>query len=59
VDPATSKGKCDFQFRWLLNEVPSCDLRDFMKRDLIVELKESRPKIVEKKNEDGTMTKET
>lgn len=42
-----------------ISEKPSFELREWMKKDLIVELWETRPKIVEKKLEDESVIKET
>jgi hypothetical protein len=59
VDKDTGIGKTDFGFKVRMAERPSVELREWMKRDLIVELWETRPRIVEKKQEDETMAKET
>ena len=45
----TGKGKTDFAFRWLVKEVPSPELRDMMRRGMLLELWESRPLIIERK----------
>lgn len=52
VDLATGIGKTDFSYKLRMQEKPSYELCAWMKRDLFVELWESRPKLQEKRNED-------
>ena len=59
MDKDTGIGKTDFGFKLRMVERPSIELREWMRRDLIVELWETRPRIVEKKLEDDSMAKET
>lgn len=49
VDKETNTGKTDFDFKIRLVEKPSIELRDWMRNDLITELWETRPRIIEKK----------
>ncbi len=49
---ATGIGKTDFGFKLRLNEKPSFELSEWMRNDLIVELWETRPKLIEKRNEE-------
>lgn len=41
-----------------LVERPSIELREWMRKDIVVELWETRPRIVEKKQEDDSVMKE-
>jgi len=52
VDKDTGIGKTDFQFKLRLNERPSFELSEWMRNDLFMELWETRPKLVEKRNEE-------
>ena len=51
-DPAAGVGKTDFGLKLRLVEKPSVEFSDWMKRDLLVELWETRPRLLEKKNEE-------
>lgn len=51
-------GKTDFNFKLRMVERPSYELREWMRKDLVVELWETRPRVVEKKNEDESITKD-
>jgi hypothetical protein len=52
MDPALGIGKTDFNFKLRMNERPSFSLIEWMKKDLMLELWETRPKLIEKKNEE-------
>jgi hypothetical protein len=52
VDKEAGIGKTDFGFKIRLNEAPTYALREWMRNDLIVELWETRPKLIEKRNEE-------
>lgn len=52
MDIATGIGKTDFGYKIRMSEKPSVELCEWMKQDLILELWETRPKLVEKKNEE-------
>ncbi len=52
VDKETGIGKTDFGFKLRLNEAPSYELREWMRNDLFMDLWESRPKLIEKRNEE-------
>lgn len=52
VDKESGIGKTDFGFKIRLNESPTFALREWMRNDLILELWETRPKLVEKRNEE-------
>jgi hypothetical protein len=39
-----------------MNEKPSCALNEWIKSDLVVELWETRPKLIEKRNEETLET---
>ncbi len=58
VDKDTGIGKSDFGFKIRIIEKPSVALSEWMKQDQTVELWETRPKIIEKKLEDGSDVKE-
>lgn len=49
---ASGIGKTDFSYKIRLNEKPSLALAEWMKKDLFLELWETRPKLVEKKNDE-------
>ena len=51
-DPAAGVGKTDFGFKLRFVEKPSVEFSDWMKKDLLVELWETRPRLLEKKNEE-------
>ena len=50
-------GKTDLQFKIFVDEAPSIQLRDFLRNNLHLHLWEERPILVEKKNEDESITK--
>jgi hypothetical protein len=52
VDKEAGVGKTDFGFKIRLNERPSYTLSEWMRKDLVLELWETRPKLVEKRNEE-------
>lgn len=52
VDKDTGIGKTDFGFKIRLNEAPTFDLSEWMRNDLFLELWETRPKLVDKRNEE-------
>lgn len=52
VDKDTGIGKSDFQFKLHLNERPTFELSEWMRNDLFMELWETRPKLIEKRNEE-------
>jgi hypothetical protein len=52
VDKENGIGKTDFGFKVRLNEAPTYALREWMRNDLFMELWESRPKLIEKRNEE-------
>jgi hypothetical protein len=52
VDKEAGVGKTDFGFKIRLNEKPSYALSEWMRSDLTLDLWETRPKLVEKKNEE-------
>ena len=58
LDKETNKGKTDFNFRWKVKDIPSVELKELMRKGVIVELRESRPIIHESKNDEGSVTKE-
>ena len=51
-------GKTDFLYKLRIVEKPSTALSDWMREDLILELWETRPRVQDKKLEDGTDVKE-
>lgn len=58
VEKESGTGKTDFNFKLRMSERPSYELREWMRRDLLVELWETRPKITEKRQEDETIVKD-
>lgn len=53
VDKESGIGKTDFGFKIRLNEArPSFELSEWMRKDVMIELWETRPKLVEKRNEE-------
>ncbi len=52
MDKDAGLGKTDFGFKLRLNEKPTWELSEWMRRDLELELWETRPKLVEKRNEE-------
>jgi hypothetical protein len=52
MDPALGIGKTDFNFKLRMNERPSFSLIEWMKKDLMLELWETRPKLIEKRNDE-------
>lgn len=52
MDKDAGIGKTDFGFKLRLSEAPSYALSEWMRNDLYMELWESRPKLVEKRNEE-------
>lgn len=52
TDPAVGVGKTDFNFKLRMSERPSYALSEWIKRDLFLELWETRPRLVERKNEE-------
>jgi hypothetical protein len=52
VDIATGIGKTDFNYKIRIIEKPSKALSEWMKKDLFLDLWETRPKLVEKRNEE-------
>jgi hypothetical protein len=51
-DPAAGLGKTDFGLKLRFVERPTVEFVDWMKKDLMVELWETRPRLVEKRNEE-------
>lgn len=58
VDKEAGNGKTDFLFKQRFTVPPSVNLRNWLRKDIIVELWETRPKVLEKKLEDETTQKE-
>eukprot|EP00347_Sterkiella_histriomuscorum_P007790 403347554 len=58
VDKEAGIGKTDINFKLRMVERPTLEFREWIRRDLLVELWETRPRIAEKKNEDESVTKE-
>lgn len=57
MDKETNHGKCDFSYKLRIEEAPSVELREWLREDVLIELHESRPKIVSKKStEDESVT---
>ena len=52
VDKEAGVGKTDFGFKIRISERPSYTLSEWMRKDLVLELWETRPKLVEKRNEE-------
>jgi hypothetical protein len=52
VDKDTGIGKTDFQFKIRLTERPTIELSEWIRNDLLMELWETRPKLIEKRNEE-------
>jgi len=51
-DPALGVGKTDFGLKLRFVERPSVEFVDWMKKDLLIELWETRPRLVERRNEE-------
>lgn len=58
VDKESGMGKSDFGFKLRIIEETSYAMREWMKEDLLVELWETRPRVIERKNEDESVVKE-
>ncbi len=52
VDKEAGLGKTDFGFKIRISEKPSYILSEWMRKDLMLDLWETRPKLVEKRNEE-------
>jgi hypothetical protein len=58
VDKETNTGKTDFGLKLRKDLTLDAARRDWLRNDLLIELWETRPRIKERKNEDGTEGKE-
>ena len=52
VDKEAGLGKTDFGFKLRLSEAPTFALREWLRNDLFLNLWETRPKLIEKRNEE-------
>jgi hypothetical protein len=52
VDKEAGVGKTDFGFKIRLTERPSYTLTEWMRKDVVLDLWETRPKLIEKRNEE-------
>lgn len=52
MDTTSGIGKTDFNFKFRLQEKPTNDFCEWMKKDLFLDLWETKPKLVEKRNEE-------